>query len=112
MPAEQATCTPRIGQLVGSDADVIELLSDRQGDAVTIVQSAPTGRENGPLSALTPGLFRPALALEELELGGPSDYGQDHQGEAELDSSDAHPRLRHQRTACPGVEGTAKRTNS
>jgi hypothetical protein len=112
MPAEQPACTARVRQLVWRNSDVIELLTDSQGDPVTIVESATTRREHGALSPLLPGLLGPALTLKELQLSRPREYGDNDKHKAELDSSDAGPGLGHQRPTGLAGDGTAKRTNS
>ena len=49
-----------VGQLVGRDADVVELLGDGERNAVAVVQGASPGREHRPLGPLPPRLLAPS----------------------------------------------------
>jgi hypothetical protein len=98
-----------IGQLVRCYPDVIELLADRERDAVSVVEGAPAGGKRGALRPLPLGPFGPPVALNQLELRSPEEDGDDTQGKAKLNNRDAGLRPRHQGPLSPGM---GKRTNS
>jgi hypothetical protein len=60
--------SPGIGQLIGCNTDVVELLADGKGNAVAVVQAPTPCRQDGSLGPLPLRLVGPAFALEELEL--------------------------------------------
>ena len=67
-PDDEAERGGRVVQLVGSDADVIELLGHGQRHAIAIVERAPARGQHPPLGPAALRELRPVLALHDLEL--------------------------------------------
>jgi hypothetical protein len=101
-----------IGQLVRRDPDMVELLAHRQRYPVTVKESAAPRRQHLSLGSLTLGLFRPPVALEQLELGSACQDSEHAERKAGLDDRDAGQRLCHQGLRGSGPTGTGKRMNS
>src|SRR5690349_4470589 len=98
-------------ELVGRYANVVELLRDREGDAVSVVQGAPAGRKHHLFGALPGGFPLPSFRLDDLELRRTGENGEDPDREGELDGADPGGGLGHQRPPGP-AGGMANRTNS
>src|SRR5215217_5318317 len=112
LAADKASRGRDIRQLVGGNADVIELLADGEGHAVSVEQPTAPGGKHGPFGPLPPGLVCPPFSLEELELRSAGENGCDDQSKAKLNRRDPNQRLGHQRLTPAAGEGTAKSTNS
>src|SRR5215207_6969915 len=95
MPADEPAGCTCVRQLIGRYSDVIELLTDGEGDTIAVIETAATSREHGSLGPLPPSLLGPLIPLKQLELRSTDEDGQNSQGKAELHGGDARQRSGH-----------------
>src|SRR5215210_1519439 len=112
MPGEKADGSARVSQLIGGYAHMVELLTDREGNSLPIVEGTSPGRQHNTLGSLPLRLFGPALTLKQLKLRGSREDPQDAQSEPDLNHRNACLRTGHQGSTSPGGSGAGKSTNS